>query len=82
MVAKDFTSYMWAQEEIDTSWKDTNKWIQMSLSTTLGMGKFSSDRMVQQYAKEIWRIEPSSVRNNIKRKGQNVSNPPSELLKK
>jgi glucan phosphorylase len=41
--------------------RDKKKWTKMSILNTAGSGKFSSDRTIAQYAKEIWDIKASPV---------------------
>jgi starch phosphorylase len=41
--------------------RDKKRWIKMSILNTAGSGKFSSDRTIAQYAKEIWGITASPV---------------------
>ncbi|GLU11484.1 hypothetical protein SLE2022_282250 [Rubroshorea leprosula] len=57
LVGHDFPSYMDAQARVDEAYKDQKKWQKMSILSTAGSGKFSSDRTIAQYAKEIWDIE-------------------------
>ncbi|KAK6935760.1 Glycosyl transferase, family 35 [Dillenia turbinata] len=61
LVGHDFPSYMDAQTRVDQAYKDRKKWIKMSILSTAGSGKFSSDRTIAQYAKEIWNIEECRV---------------------
>lgn len=61
LVGHDFPSYLDAQERVDKAYKDKKKWIKMSILSTAGSGKFSSDRTISQYAKEIWNIEECCV---------------------
>ncbi|XVF68920.1 hypothetical protein PTKIN_Ptkin11bG0039800 [Pterospermum kingtungense] len=61
LVGHDFPSYMDAQARVDEAYKDRNKWLKMSILSTAGCGKFSSDRTIAQYAKEIWNIEECRV---------------------
>ena len=42
-------------------YKDTAKWTRMSILSTAGSGKFSSDRTIMEYANDIWKIEPLAV---------------------
>ncbi|KAL1565802.1 glycogen phosphorylase [Salvia divinorum] len=56
LVGYDFPSYMDAQARVDEAYKDRKKWTKMSILSTAGSGKFSSDRTIGQYAKEIWKI--------------------------
>ncbi|CAM8909927.1 unnamed protein product [Rhodiola kirilowii] len=61
LVGYDFPSYMDAQEEVDEVYKDRKRWLKMSILSTAGSGKFSSDRTISQYAKEIWNIQQCPV---------------------
>ncbi|KAL0437835.1 UNVERIFIED_CONTAM: Alpha-glucan phosphorylase, H isozyme [Sesamum radiatum] len=61
LVGYDFPSYMDAQERVDEAYKDRKRWIKMSILSTAGSGKFSSDRTIAQYAKEIWNINECPV---------------------
>ncbi|XP_050907857.1 alpha-1,4 glucan phosphorylase L isozyme, chloroplastic/amyloplastic isoform X3 [Lathyrus oleraceus] len=58
LVAKDFPSYLECQEEVDEAYRDQKKWTRMSILNTAGSSKFSSDRTIHEYAREIWNIEP------------------------
>ncbi|XP_057483764.1 alpha-glucan phosphorylase, H isozyme [Actinidia eriantha] len=61
LVGHDFPGYMDAQARVDDAYKDRKRWIKMSILSTAGSGKFSSDRTISQYAKEIWKIEECCV---------------------
>ncbi|XWS71612.1 hypothetical protein CRYUN_Cryun03dG0152800 [Craigia yunnanensis] len=61
LVGHDFPSYMDAQARVDEAYKDRKRWLKMSILSTAGCGKFSSDRTIAQYAKEIWNIEECRV---------------------
>ncbi|GLT33073.1 hypothetical protein SLA2020_076920 [Shorea laevis] len=56
LVGHDFPTYMDAQARVDEAYKNPKKWQKMSILSTAGSGKFSSDRTIAQYAKEIWNI--------------------------
>ncbi|KVI05498.1 hypothetical protein Ccrd_016184 [Cynara cardunculus var. scolymus] len=58
LVGKDFPAYIECQEEVDKAYRDQKKWTKMSILNTAGSYKFSSDRTIHQYAREIWMIEP------------------------
>lgn len=64
LVANDFASYLEAQEEVDRVYKDQAEWTRRSIMYTAGSAKFNSDRTIDQYAKEIWNIQPSVVPDN------------------
>lgn len=54
----DFDSYMDVQKRISEDYQNPRKWWKSSVLNTARSGKFSSDRTINQYAKEIWGIEP------------------------
>ena len=58
LLANDFPSYLDAQERIDAAYRDQDKWTRMSILSTAGTGKFSSDRTIREYADEIWNVQP------------------------
>jgi len=57
-VLKDLPDYMLAQAKIDTAYRDQKAWHRMALLNIAASGKFSSDRTIGEYAKEIWNIKP------------------------
>lgn len=61
IVCHDFYQYLKAQEEVDKTYKDYAKWSQMAIAGVAYSGHFSSDRTIDQYAKEIWKVEPVSI---------------------
>ncbi|XP_065855732.1 alpha-1,4 glucan phosphorylase L isozyme, chloroplastic/amyloplastic [Euphorbia lathyris] len=58
LVGKDFPSYIECQEKVDEAYRDEKLWTKMSIMNTAGSYKFSSDRTINEYAKDIWNIEP------------------------
>ncbi|EEF41848.1 alpha-glucan phosphorylase, H isozyme [Ricinus communis] len=61
LVGQDFPSYLDAQDRVDEAYKDRKRWLKMSILSTAGSGKFSSDRTIAQYANEIWNIKECRV---------------------
>jgi len=57
-VLKDFAAYKAAQAKVDAAYKDKRRWAEMAVLNTASAGKFSSDRTIRQYAREIWDVEP------------------------
>ncbi len=57
----DYTSYITCQEEVSRSYADERLWTRMSILNVARMGKFSSDRTIEQYCREIWRVQPVPV---------------------
>ena len=56
MVAADFDSYCAAQQRAAALYRDPEAWRRAAVLNTAGMGWFSADRAVQEYADEIWRV--------------------------
>jgi glycogen phosphorylase len=57
----DFRSYMETQDKVDTIYKNPLEWTKKAILNVAGMGKFSSDRAIIQYANEIWKIKPVHI---------------------
>ena len=56
-ILKDFDSYVKAQERIEELYKNKQNWQRMCLMNIANSGYFTSDRTIEQYAKEIWHLE-------------------------
>jgi starch phosphorylase len=59
----DLDSYLAAQRRVDETWLDRPAWRRKSLLNIARMGKFSSDRTIAEYARDIWRIKPAVIGN-------------------
>jgi starch phosphorylase len=57
MTAADFDNYWATQRAIDRAWQDAGGWARSSIHNISGMGFFSSDRAVREYARDIWHVE-------------------------
>jgi starch phosphorylase len=62
MVLADFQSYVDCQESVSHAYLDQEHWTRMSILNTARSGKFSSDRSIHQYARDIWHVEPLDLR--------------------
>jgi glycogen phosphorylase len=60
MVIEDFESYRVAQEKLNQAFKDHTKWDQMCLVNIARSGFFSTDRTIQQYVDDIWKLDKVS----------------------
>ena len=60
-ILADFRSYAEAQRRVEEAYKDTARWAAMAMLNTAKCGKFSSDRTIEEYAKEIWNLEKVTV---------------------
>ena len=57
----DFRSYAEAQKRVESAYKDEKKWAKMALLNTACSGKFSSDRTIQEYVDDIWKLDKMTV---------------------
>jgi starch phosphorylase len=57
----DFDAYIDTQLEVDRIYDDPVEWSRRALHNIAFSGKFSSDRTIREYAKQIWRVEPTPV---------------------
>jgi starch phosphorylase len=55
LVTDDFEAYWTAQRELDRLWAEPDTWFAKSVANIAGVGWFSSDRTIREYAAEIWR---------------------------
>ena len=60
-ILKDFDSYAEAQQKVDKAYQDEKGWAKMAMLNTACAGKFSSDRTIEEYAKEIWKLKKVKV---------------------
>ncbi|KPP59507.1 hypothetical protein Z043_122565 [Scleropages formosus] len=58
-VFADYEDYIRYQEKVSALYKNTREWTKKVIYNIAGCGKFSSDRTIAQYAREIWGVEPS-----------------------
>ena len=58
MLLADLRSYMEAQDRVDATYRNAKKWNKMSLVNIARSGRFSSDRAVLEYARDIWHVDP------------------------
>uniref|UniRef100_A0A3Q2WPP1 Alpha-1,4 glucan phosphorylase n=1 Tax=Haplochromis burtoni TaxID=8153 RepID=A0A3Q2WPP1_HAPBU len=58
-VFADYEDYIRCQERVSALYKNPKEWTKMVIHNIAGCGKFSSDRTISEYAREIWGMEPS-----------------------
>jgi starch phosphorylase len=67
LLLADFASYLACQEEVDKLYLNPSEWAHRSILNTAGMGKFSSDRTIAEYAGDIWGVAPETVERHSRR---------------
>jgi starch phosphorylase len=61
LVLADFRSYVECQEQVGDAYGDSDRWTRMSILNTARCGKFSSDRTIREYCRDIWHVEPVPI---------------------
>ena len=62
LVLADFQSYLACQEQVNLAYQDQTNWTRMSILNTARSGKFSSDRSIREYGKDIWKVKSVPIK--------------------
>jgi starch phosphorylase len=62
MLMADYQSYIECQDRVSEAYRDEENWTKMSILNVARCGKFSSDRTIREYCKEIWNIKPVKIK--------------------
>ena len=62
LVLADYAAYVECQEKVNTAFQDSSGWAKRAILNTARMGKFSSDRTIQEYARDIWKLDPLRIK--------------------
>jgi starch phosphorylase len=62
MVMADFQFYSECQARVNENYKDQDSWTRKSILNTARSGRFSSDRTIREYCREIWRVQSVPIR--------------------
>ncbi len=60
-ILKDFDSYAKAQEEVEKAYEDEAGWTKKAILNVANVGKFSSDRTIQEYVNDIWHLDKMTI---------------------
>jgi starch phosphorylase len=58
LLLADYASYIQAQKAVELAYQDQDQWVRKAILNVANMGKFSSDRTILQYARQIWHAKP------------------------
>jgi glycogen phosphorylase len=58
LVLSDCASYVACQDRVDALYRDPDAWTRKAILNVAGMGRFSSDRTIQEYAETVWNVKP------------------------
>ena len=61
-ILKDFRSYAEAHRRVEEAYRDVDRWSRMALLQTACVGKFTSDRTIEQYVEDIWKLEKVEIK--------------------
>ncbi|MBI1398080.1 MAG: glycogen/starch/alpha-glucan family phosphorylase [Betaproteobacteria bacterium] len=61
LLLADFDDYVACQQRVDNAYRDTGRWTRMSILNSARSGRFSSDRSIADYARDIWKVSPVNV---------------------
>ncbi|TQK03540.1 glycogen/starch/alpha-glucan phosphorylase [Herbaspirillum sp. SJZ107] len=69
LLLADYASYVATQDEVDELYRQPDAWTRKAILNVAGMGTFSSDRAIGEYADEIWQAQPVSLAEPEERRG-------------
>ena len=61
LLLADYAAYIACQDQVSVAYRDQARWTRMSILNVARMGKFSSDRTIAEYCRDIWRVTPTPV---------------------
>ena len=59
LLLADYASYIACQERVDALYQNPEEWSRRAILNVAGMGKFSSDRTIREYAEIVWNVKPA-----------------------
>jgi starch phosphorylase len=57
LLLADYAAYIACQERVDALFRDTHEWVRRAVLNVAGMGRFSSDRTIKEYAETVWNVK-------------------------
>jgi len=63
MTIADFRSFVDTQKRVEKAYRDKEHWTKMSILNCANSGKFSTDRTISEYNRDIWKLTPQPVKH-------------------
>jgi starch phosphorylase len=63
MTIADFRSFIDVQKRVEDAYQDKDHWTKMSILNCANSGKFSTDRTISEYNREIWKLKPQPIKD-------------------
>jgi starch phosphorylase len=63
MTIADFRSFVDAQKRVEDAYRDKDHWTKMSIINCANSGKFSTDRTISEYNRDIWKLKPQPAKD-------------------
>ena len=60
-VMKDYEAYSTAQKRVELAYMNIDMWTKMSIVNSARMEKFSSDRAIKEYSRDIWKVDKQKI---------------------
>jgi len=60
LLLADYADYVATQASVDALYREPRAWVAKAVANVAGMGPFSADRTIAQYARDIWRVAPAA----------------------
>jgi len=65
MLLADYQSYVDCQQRVSEAYRDQKNWTRMSILNSARVGRFSSDRSIREYCRDIWNVRPLTTETEI-----------------
>src|SRR5262249_32843047 len=67
LLLADYQSYIDCQQRVSAAYRDQENWSRMSILNCARVGRFSSDRSIREYCREIWGVSPRNRAEGLDR---------------
>ena len=64
-ILKDFKSYAAAQKRVEEAYRNQEGWAKSAMLNVANVGKFTSDRTIEEYVQDIWHLEKVKVKMDV-----------------